>query len=462
MEFAILFTMTTHDLIYDDSLMRSENVGARGVRNDKIFQINKEYLPQYKSISERLQNKQFDFANLCYDRETLSLCEKTWRSYSSFTKKVIFVGIGGGSQTAKMLYYAFGRTNANLGVYFVGDYTDPDEFLRLRSEIEGHEAETSVVVLSKSGTTVEVGAGYLYFRDFMQDILKDSWKKHFLFVTGAHEGILVKEAKENGLTHIPTSIVGDRFAPFSSLGLLPAVVMGIDAEQLLTGGALMFDHISKGSQEKNIAWNIAVYQHIYQKMYGINQFVTMTYISRLEEFNMWLREMWGESLGKEKKGLILYPAMGPKDQHSVLQTFNDGHWFSTFLFISQASFPQEISVENRGITELNHLDGKKLSHITNASCRNTQLTLKNYNRPSAQLILSKFDEKTMGELIALFEMVVLYLGEFIGLKNVFDQPAVTESRQFIDASMRRPGSEEFQKKLEMTEKSIKQTVITFS
>ncbi len=453
--------MHTPNLSYDDSLMRSENMGARGIRNEKINQINKEYLLQYKNISERLQNKQFDFANLCYDRETLSLCEKTWRSYSSFTKKVIFVGIGGGSQTAKMLYYAFGRTNKKLEVYFVGDYTDPDEFLRLRAEIEGHEECTTVVVLSKSGTTVEVGAGYLYFRDFLQDKLKESWKKHFLFVTAEHEGILVKEAKENGLTHIPTSIVGDRFAPFSSLGLLPAVVMGIDAEKFLAGGALMFDHISKSSQDKNIAWNMAVYQYIYQRMYGINQFVTMLYISRLEEFNIWLREMWGESLGKEKKGLILYPAMGPKDQHSVLQTFNDGHWFSTFLFISQSSYDEEIFVENRGITELNHLDGKKLSHITNASCRNTQLTLKNYNRPSAQLIVSKFDEKTMGELIALFEMVILYLGEYIGLKNVFDQPAVTESRQFIDASMRRPGSEEFQNKLEMTEKSIKQTVITF-
>lgn len=457
----ILLSMATHDLIYDDSLMRSENIGARGIRNEKILQINKEYLPQYKNISERLQNKQFDFANLCSDRETLSLCKEVWQSYSSFTKKVIFVGIGGGSQTAKMLYYAFGRARKEPQIYFVGDYTDPDEFMRLHSEIEGHEEETTVVVLSKSGTTVEVGAGYLYFRDFLQDTLKESWKKHFLFVTGAHEGILIKEARENGLTHIPTSSVGDRFAPFSTIGLMPAVIMGIDAEELLSGGAHLFESISKSPQEKNIAWNMAVYQYIYQKMYGINQFVTMSYVSRLEEFNMWLREMWGESLGKEKKGLILFPAIGPKDQHSVLQTFNDGHWFSTFLFISQASFPQEISVENRGITELNHLDGKKLSYITNASSRNTQLTLKNYNRPSAQLILSKFDERTMGELIALFEMVVLYLGELLNVKNVFDQPAVTESRQFIDASMKRPGSEEFQKRLDETEKSIKQTVISF-
>ncbi len=453
--------MTIHDLIYDDSLMSSENVGARGIRNEKINQINKEYLSQYKNISERLQNKQVDFANLCYDRETLTICKNVWKSFASFTKRVVFVGIGGGSQTAKMLYYAFGRTKKGLQIYFVGDYTDPDEFLRLRSEINEHEEETTVVVLSKSGTTVEVGAGYLYFRDFMQDKLKESWRRHFLFVTGAQEGILVKEAKENGLTHIATSSVGDRFAPFSSIGLMPAVIMGIDVAKFLSGGALMFDHISKSSQDKNIAWNMAVYQHLYQKMYGINQFVTMSYISRLEEFSMWLREMWGESLGKEKKGLILYPAMGPKDQHSVLQTFNDGHWFSTFLFISQSSYDDEILIENRGITDLNHLDGKKLSHITNASCRNTQLTLKNYNRPSAQLIISQFDEKTMGELIALFEMVVLYLGEFIGVKNVFDQPAVTESRKFIDASMKRPGSEEFQKKLEMTEKSIKQTVITF-
>ena len=454
--------MPTSDLIYDDSLMRAENIGGRGIRNEKIKQINKEHISAYKNISEKLQNKQIDFANLCYDRKTLSLCKNAWQSFALFTKKVVFVGIGGGSQTAKMLYQAFGRIQKEvLQIYFVGNYTDPDEFLRLRSEIEGHEEETTVVVLSKSGTTVEVGAGYLYFRDFMQDALRESWKKHFLFVTDSKEGILVKEAKENGLAHIPTSLVGDRFAPFSSIGLLPAVVMGIDAEQLLSGGAQMFDHISTCLQEKNIAWNMAVYQYIYQKMFGINQFVTMSYISRLEEFNMWLREMWGESLGKEKKGLILFPAMGPKDQHSVLQTFNDGHWFSTFLFITQSSFHHDISIENRGITDLNHLDGKKLSHITNASCRNTQLTLKNYNRPSAQLIISRFDEKTMGELIALFEMVILYLGEFIGLTNVFDQPAVTESRQFIDASMNRPGSEEFQSKLTEMEDSIKHTVITF-
>ena len=154
--------------------------------------------------------------------------------------------------------------------------------------------------------------GISLFPGFLQDKLKESWKKHFLFVTAEHEGILVKEAKENGLTHIPTSIVGDRFAPFSSLGLLPAVVMGIDAEKFLAGGALMFDHISKSSQDKNIAWNMAVYQYIYQRMYGINQFVTMLYISRLEEFNIWLREMWGESLGKEKKALYYILQWGLK------------------------------------------------------------------------------------------------------------------------------------------------------
>ena len=76
----------------------------------KINQINKEYLSQYKNISERLQNKQVDFANLCYDRETLTICKNVWKSFASFTKRVVFVGIGGGSQTAKMLYYAFGRT----------------------------------------------------------------------------------------------------------------------------------------------------------------------------------------------------------------------------------------------------------------------------------------------------------------------------------------------------------------
>ena len=135
--------MVKTSLIYNDSLMRGENLGGRGIRNEKIAQINKEYLSRYRIISEKLQNKQWEFANLAYDVETLPLCQREWQSFASFTKRVVFVGIGGASQTAKMLYYAFGRTKKGLQIYFVGDYTDPDEFLRLRAEIRrGHRRGT--------------------------------------------------------------------------------------------------------------------------------------------------------------------------------------------------------------------------------------------------------------------------------------------------------------------------------
>ena len=135
------------------------------------------------------------------------------------------------------------RRPSNL---FVGDYTDPDEFLRLRSEIINMKKRRLSWFFPNRVPRSEVSTGYLYFRDFMQDKLKETWRRHFLFfVTGAQEGILVKEAKRKWVNSYRDFISGRPFCPFFlHWTLKPAVIMGIDVSEV-SFRALMFDHFKK-------------------------------------------------------------------------------------------------------------------------------------------------------------------------------------------------------------------------
>lgn len=449
-------------LTYDDSLMFSSNLKRHGISEDRLKQMFEQTEVIYESVRSKLNQNKYSFVNLASDSETEKVCKEMWARFKNKTKRVVIIGIGGAYQTAQMMHQAFFDPQKSIPqILCTGTFTDPDELERVINFVKDHEKEVLVITLSKSGTTVEPVTINIFLKDHFRSLFGEGWKEHFIYVTDEKEGLLIKEVKEYGLYHLPSSLVGDRFAPLSVLGILSYVIMDVNTSQVLKGAQDFFTSLTSAKSTDNIPWRIALYQYVYQKVYGINIFSVLTYQSRLEEFNMWLRQLWSESLGKEGKGIVLFPTMGPKDQHSILQMFNDGPWFSTFLFISQQKFSNDKIMTNHGITELNHFNGKSLSFITASSCRNTQLTLKNYDRPSAHLQFSQLNELTFGTLIALFEMTVVYLGELFKLENIFNQPGVTESREFIDASMGRHGSQEAQLKLDTLEKSIKKSFINY-
>ncbi|MFA5136879.1 MAG: hypothetical protein WC489_05840 [Patescibacteria group bacterium] len=447
-------TQTNPILIYDDSLMRQENIGANGLTEKQVRSFYTSNASVYERTSKAITDKQYDFMDLAYNENLIKQCKQTWDPFTPWVKHIVFIGIGGASQVPKIIHDAFGKYKKGVpSVEFVGDFTDPAEYQRLQTKVIGYENETAIIIVSKTGTTVEPSVWYLLFREHFEKVLGNEWRDHFLFITG-QDGLFINEVRSQDLHYMETSAVGDRFAVLSSIGLLPATIFGLDSYSLLKGSRDFFEFTSHTSQEKNIAWNIALYQLAYQSLFGVNMFTPFVYLARLNEFSMWLRQLWAESLGKEKRGILLFPAMGPRDQHSVLQMFNDGPWLNTFLFISQKKPQSDINIENRSSGTFDHLDNSSLGNITDFSCRNTQLTLKNYQRPSAHLQISRFDEETMGALIAMFELVVVYMGELFGITNVFNQPGVSESRDFIDARMKRPGSEKAQRTLEQMEKRI--------
>ncbi|PIY69091.1 hypothetical protein COY90_02480 [Candidatus Roizmanbacteria bacterium CG_4_10_14_0_8_um_filter_39_9] len=452
----------TNKITYDDSLMREVNLRQHGVTDSQMKQIADKTQVIYDTVQTKLASGQLDFTALPKDISIEKSCKKIWGLYADKSKRLVVIGIGAADQAAKMFYKAFRNNSSNkVAVEFAGFYTDPDEIDRLVNFVKGFEKETTIIVLSKTGTTVEPFSTYLAMKSHFNSVLGSSWASHFLCVTDPNGGLLLKEAQTNNIHLIPTSKTGDRFAPLSSLGVLPSCILNLRVGELFKGANDMFAYCENSPSQANVAWRIALYQHLYQELYGISVFTVFTYISRLEEFNMWLRQLWGESLGKNDRGVLLFPAMGPKDQHSVLQMFNDGKWLSTFLFISQRNFDTNVILSDVTLEDTKHFDRKSFSFITQASLRNTELTFNNYNRPSASLEIEKLDEYTFGTLIALFEMVVVYLGALLSIENVFNQPGVTESREFIDASMNRAGSDAALQKLVSIESKIKRSSLSF-
>lgn len=422
--------------------MLGSNIGENGITAEFIAATNAQNSPLYKSLNSQLSSHEMPCAQLASEFKTLSLCREVWEKYKQRTKHIISVGIGGADSIPKMVYDAFGKYNTDSDIptfEFVGSETDSAKIEALDQKLEGHEEDTTIVVFCKSGTTMEPTSVYYHLKEHMKKKFGDAWKKHFIMATDGEKGDLIKEVRREGLTNIPTSDVGDRFAPLSVLGLLPATILGIDAEAMMKGARDAFSQMAAALQEDNIAWNIALYQKMFYELFGTSAAVSMIYLSRLSEFNNWLRQLWSESLGKEGKGVAILPYSGPGSQHYFLQFMLGGpKHFCTSLIMTQKKSDTATPIVTKHEEGASFLLDKTFDDLTEQSAENTLTTLKAKGRPAARLELDSFNEETFGSLIAMSEMAVIYLGNLLGLKNVFDQPEVALSRELIDKSMGRP------------------------
>ena len=278
--------------------------------------------------------------------------------------------------------------------------------------------------------------------------MKDDWTKHFIFITDANQGIMFNEGKKNNVAMLPVpDDVGGRYSVLSAVGLLPALSMGIDIVKLVKSADTYFNSILKQTPVENIAWQIALSQYQYQQINNIDIVVLMPYLVRLELFGNWFRQLWAESLGKDGKGILPIKAVGPKDQHSQVQFYNQGKWLSTFLFIGATNYDHDIKLLSKDDKDLQYLDGKYFNDIVRAECLATRVSLAKNGRPSAYIEIDKLNETTMGELIAMFELSVVYLAELLAV-NAFDQPGVEAGKNYMYGLLGKKGYEDKAKEIE--------------
>jgi glucose-6-phosphate isomerase len=307
---------------------------------------------------------------------------------------------------------------------------DADSFDRLFQSITPER--TGFIVISKSGGTAETLTQFLYCLDIFHNQLdEDKIKEHFTVITEPGDRALRRLAKRWELEiidHDPG--VGGRYSALSVVGLLPALIAGLDAYQIRDGAMSVLKPILDDGDAKECApaqgavINIALAQER-----AINTTVLMPYLDRLVSFGLWYRQLWAESLGKDGYGTTPANALGTVDQHSQLQLYLDGprDKFFTLLFADRANTGGLVPADLADDPELAFIAGKRMGDLMAAEQQATAETLINHNCPTRIMTIETIDEHSLGALMMHFMLETIIAADLLGV-NAFDQPAVEEGK----------------------------------
>ncbi|MFA6917398.1 MAG: glucose-6-phosphate isomerase [Candidatus Gracilibacteria bacterium] len=292
-------------------------------------------------------------------------------------------------------------------------------------------SKTLFVVVSKSGTTPETMAQYLYFRQKCKE-KKLTIKDHFVFITDPEEGLLRSISKKDNIPAFDFSKnVGGRFSVLTVAGLLPAKLAGIDIQKLTTGAKKIRDEFQKTEIAENTPFRLATIQYLLSQK-GKNINVIIPYAKQLNDLTTWYAQLLAESIGKQGKGLTPMKALGPEDQHSQIQLYNDGPNDKLITFIEVEELGETLVIPNPH-TDIPDFDiiNKKVTFnkLMTLEKKGTEMALTENNRPNITIKINSVCEETLGELFMLFEASVAFLGEYFEV-YCFDQPAVELGKKY--------------------------------
>lgn len=353
-------------------------------------------------------------------------------------KDLLVVGIGGSALGPQLVNHALGRPNGRRDKMRVSffDNTDPDGMDYVLAELGSRLKQTLVVVISKSGGTVETRNGMLEAAAAFKAAGLD-YPKHFVAVTGEGSKLDQIAQSEGWLARFPMwDWVGGRTSELSAVGLLPAALQGIKIDQMLAGAAAMDEVTRKPKLRDNPAALLALMWYWATDGRGTKDMVVLPYKDRLLLFSRYLQQLVMESLGKEfdlagnvvNQGIAVYGNKGSTDQHAYVQQLREGvnNFFVTFIEVlkdraraDQAAF----EVESGGVTSGDYLQGFLLG---------TRDALSEKDRHSITITVNDVSPRTLGMLIALYERVVGLYAALIGI-NAYHQPGVEAGKKAATA-----------------------------
>lgn len=333
-------------------------------------------------------------------------------------KTVIVLGTGGSSLGGQSLVALaqdpWGLTKSGPKVIFL-DNIDPETFERLFDAIELDT--TGFIAISKSGNTAETLCQLYSIIDFWKaQSIQSDISNHFLVITEPKNSELTAVAETHNFSILPHDPnIGGRFAALSLVGLLPAMIAGLDAQKILMGAQSVLSQ-SNCSAIEGSAWTM---QHHSQ---GKTLSVMMPYCDRLNLLGKWYRQLWAESLGKEEKGITPIAASGTVDQHSQLQLYLDGPKDKMFTFLCTQHSGQGLRIQSPG-----SLQGDTMGDLMQAEQRATVETVTRRGIPVRVMDLQQVDEEALGALMMHFMLETMIVARMMHI-NAFDQPAVEEGK----------------------------------
>ena len=388
-----------------------------------------------------------------YDREEFRRIQAAAKKIQSDSQALVVIGIGGSYLGARGVIECLCSPNYNLkkkntpNIYFVGNGLDNDQLAEVEELLEGQDF--SVNVISKSGTTTEPAVAFRFFRRLLEKKYGAEAAAGRIYATtdrqkGALKALAAAEGYESFV--VPDDI-GGRYSVLTAVGLLPIAVAGIDIEQLMAGAKSMMDTCAAADMEKNPAWQYAGARYELQHR-GLEIEVLACFDPFFRFMAEWWKQLYGESEGKEGKGLFPASVEFTADLHSMGQYIQQGErmLMETVVRFAPAENQMRVPFDEANGDGLNFLAGKTMDFINRQAMDGTLLAHVEGGVPNIILNLDENNARTMGQLIYFFEYACGLSGYLLGV-NPFDQPGVEAYKKNMFALLGKPGYEEMGEEL---------------
>lgn len=403
------------------------NVGEHGVEEAAVMAFAQHTEPAIAELAALKGTGNLPMLDIPFDTSDIAEIEALAQYIREGFSTLVVLGTGGSSLGGQMLcalrqpYFR----PAGPRVVFV-DNVDP---ITLTEMVETLEMKrTFFLLISKSGGTPETILQALLARDAISKACGPDVTRHMAAITVPEPSPLRTFAKQSEipvLVHHPK--LGGRFSTFSSVGLLPACVAGLDIRAVRSGAAQMIDATLTRDKTNGIA-AIGAGLHRALQQSGKNIQVLMPYADRLRLFGAWHAQVWAESLGKNGQGVTAVRAVGSVDQHSQLQLYLDG---------PRDKYLTLVMLDNKGVgvvvppaggdASLDYLKGKKAGDLIDAQQRATAVTLTGRGVPLRTLKMKSLGETELGALAMLVMLETILTAHLMGV-DAYDQPAVEEGK----------------------------------
>ena len=386
-----------------------------------------------------------------YDKEEFARIKKAAEKIKSDSEVLVVIGIGGSYLGAKAAIEMFGsafknnltkadRNNAPE-VYFAGNSISSSYILDLLDVIG--DRDYSVNVISKSGTTTEPALAFRIFKEHLENKYgKEEAAKRIYATTDASKGALRTLATAEGYeTFVIPDNVGGRFSVLTAVGLLPIAAAGFDIDAMMQGAADAREEYSTEDLSKNEAYQYAVARTVLQRK-GKETELMVNYEPQLQYFSEWWKQLYGESEGKDARGIFPASVNFSTDLHSMGQYIQEGRRFifETVINVENPRRDLEIKTDKDDLDGLNYLAGKTVDFVNHKAFEGTLLAHTDGQVPNLVLNIKKTDEYTFGQMVYFFEIACGISGCILGV-NPFNQPGVEAYKKNMFALLGKPGYE---------------------
>lgn len=430
-------------LRYDFLNMMRNRVGAEGAAPEEVQALAGRLEIARRALKERKSSGALGFFDVPKRRPSLDAMRAILRKLDKDVDTLVVIGIGGSLLGAQAVHAALdgletrARGARTLRLVFAGDAVDPRAIRDIEESVDWKRA--AINVISKSGDTIEPMSVFTLLRErLVKTVGRKKAAERTIATTDVSKGTLREIADREGYATLPVpGNVGGRFSVFTEVGAFPLLAAGIDVEQLWKGAAAEDAAFWKVSPTKNVPMLFAGLQWLLYRR-GKTVSVLMPYAKRLQLVGQWYRQLWAESLGKKSDrhrnrvytGPTPIAAIGPADQHSQIQLYNEGPLDKSVTFVELDDFGVDMRLPEPwpDIEGVSYFAGHTMKEIAHAERQATAEALVENRRPNGTLLMDDLSGKSLGGLLQALMTATAIAGELWDV-DVFDQPGVEAGKR---------------------------------